>query len=60
MNILGHEYKVISPTIIHSKDRKKARNRIHINDLKKADGTPIRFKSLERAENYIRNFNLAR
>jgi hypothetical protein len=46
---------IVSPTIKHEKDRKKARNRVHVEGFNKADGTPIRFKSAERAERHLRN-----
>lgn len=58
MKICNGDYQIKSPRIIHERDRKKAGNRIHVQGINKADGTPIRFKSLERAERHIRNMHL--
>lgn len=38
-----------------AKFRKKPQGRILVEGLNKADGTHIRFKSLKRAENHIKN-----
>lgn len=56
--ICGRMYQVVMPTIKHTADRKRSRNRVLVEGLNKADGRPIRFKSTERAERHIRNMRL--
>lgn len=53
--IYGREYEIKEPTIRHSRDKKRSQARILVKGFNKADGTPIRFKSLERAENHLKN-----
>lgn len=58
--ICGREYEVIQPIIKHIADRRKAGNKIIVEGINKADGSPIRFKSQERAMRHIRNMRLER
>ena len=58
MQVCGRNYQVVEHHVVHSKDLRKARNRVHVEGLTKADGGPIRFKSVEKAERHIRNMRL--
>lgn len=60
MEICGREYTVHHPRIVHTKDKRKAGNRVHVNGLNKANGDPIRFKSVQKAERHILNMRLAK
>lgn len=58
--ICDRDYEVVPPTIKHIADRRKAGNRVHVSGINKADGSPIRFKSQERAMRHIQNMRLER
>lgn len=59
--IAGHEAFRVPPTIFkHVKyGNAKPKPRIIVTGFIKADGKPIRFKSVERAERHIRNIGKA-
>lgn len=56
--ICGRDYEVVPPIICHERDRHGAISRVHVDGVTKSDGTPIRFKSQERARNHVRNMRL--
>lgn len=60
--ILGRPFTIVEPTIIKGIKYKgnKPHARVHVDGLKKADGSPIRFHSVKSAENHILNFRLER
>ena len=51
----GREYEVHAPTIKHEWDRRKAVHRVHVKGMNKANGLPIRFKSVGHADRHMRN-----
>ncbi len=58
--VCGYDYTVVEPMIRHERDRRKARKRVLVDGWKKADGEPIRFRSVGHAERHIRNFKKER
>jgi hypothetical protein len=62
--ILGRPFKIVEPapskSAKHAKRFGKPHARVHVDGLKKADGSPIRFHSVKSAKNHIRNFRLER
>lgn len=61
--LLGREYRVVEPGPqgrISSRFQPKPKARFLFTDIKHANGTNIRFKSLDRAANYIRAHGLER
>ena len=60
MTILGRMYDVRTSGPIAPGSSTLGRNRVIVEGINKNDGTPVRFKSVERATNHIRNMRLGR
>lgn len=58
MQVCGRDYKIVEPVIKHTANHRRAKARVHVQGLVKADGRPIRFKSVAKAERHIRNMRL--
>lgn len=58
--LCGRDFKVIKPTILHARDKKKAYNRVVVEGVNHPKGLPIRFKSHDRAERHMLNMHLTR
>ena len=61
--ILSRTFTIVEPNLNTKGKNKgggKPHARVHVNGLTKADGKPIRFHSVKKAENHIRNFRLER
>jgi hypothetical protein len=58
--IYGRPFTIHQPTILkHVKyGKRKPAPRFHVDGINKADGKPVRFKSLVKAERHMKNFGL--